>query len=608
MDERGPAGGDRRRIDDYALIGDCESAALVHRDGTIAWLCWPRFDSEACFAALLGDESNGFWRIAAKDGKSRTERRYRPDTLILETRIETAGGAATLIDFMPIRGEASDVVRIVIGERGTVRLTSELLLRFDYGRLTPRWRQDGPRRRVAMVGPHAAALASDAAMTCGEDGRCHGEFTITAGERVSFVLTYFVAHEKTPDAVDPRIAFDETERFWTKWSGACTYQGPWRDAVVRSLIVMKALIYRPTGGIVAAPTSSLPERPGGTRNWDYRFCWLRDATFTLLALIHAGHDDEALAWRNWLLRAVGGDLSQLQPVYGLRGEARLPEWEAGWLAGFNGARPVRFGNAAYSQRQFDIYGEVIDALHQARRHGMEADPVGWRIQEQIVEHLARVWREPDQGIWETRSGARRFTHSQAMIWAAVDRMIAAGEEGGSDAPLDRWRRLRAAIHAEICRCGFSPKLGAFTRDFDSEALDASVLLLPQIGFLPPDDPRIVGTVDAIGRRLCRDGFIRRYDAHVSDDGLPHGDSSFLPCSFWYADALALIGRRAEAETVFERVLSVRNDVGLLAEEYDTENGLLTGNFPQALSHLSLVNTALNLTGKSGPAHRRSGKA
>jgi GH15 family glucan-1,4-alpha-glucosidase len=601
-----------RRISDYALIGDCETAALVGRDGSIDWLCWPRFDSDACLAALLGSEENGCWSMQADDA-SRVSRRYVGDTLILETYIETPTGAARLIDFMPVRGRASHLIRIVVGERGSVALKSELRLRFDYGRLRPLWRRGGDREAVAVAGPHAVRLTSDEAVECPEDGGCHAEFSVQAGERRHFILTYFASCDDAPANVGAEQALAETDAFWREWTGRCCYEGPWRDAVIRSLVTMKALTCWPSGGICAAPTSSLPERFGGIRNWDYRYCWLRDATFTLLAFLHAGYREEALAWRDWLLRAVAGDPAQIQPVYGLGGEARLTEWEADWLSGFAGSRPVRFGNAAFSQRQLDVVGEVIDTLHQSHLHGLPLGEEVWRLKVRMVEHLERVWREPDQGIWESREGPQQFTYSRAMIWVALDRVIRTAERRGPEAagvavPIERWRALRAKLHEEICKRGFSPKLGSFVRHFDSSELDASLLLLPQVGFLPPEDPRIVGTIKAIGERLDGAGFIRRYDTEVSKDGLPSGEGAFLACSFWYADALTMIGRQAHAEAVFERLLAVRNDLGLLAEEHDPAADRMLGNFPQALSHLALVNTAFNLARAPGPAERRSSTA
>ena len=598
---------DRRQIADYALIGDCETAALVHQSGTIEWLCWPRFDSEACLASLLGTAENGQWKIAALDPSATITRRYRDETLILETAITTPDGMVTLIDFMPPRGEASDVIRIIRGDRGRVRIKSELALRFDYGRLKPRWDREDDRRAAAVVGPSAVILAADVPFECHDDGGCVSEFTVAAGEQVALVMTYFLSYGARPRIVDAQAALRDTESFWAEWVAKGNYDGPWRAAVVRSLITLKALIYDPSGGIAAAPTSSLPEQAGGTRNWDYRYCWLRDATFTLLSFIHCGYVEEAKAWRDWLLRAVGGDPGCVQPLYGMAGESRLPEWTADWLSGFGGAQPVRFGNLAYTQSQLDIPGEVIDALHQAWMHGLSLSEPAWRVQVRLVEHLESVWQQPDRGMWESRDQPQRFVQSQAMIWAAFDRTIATAEKEGLDAPLDRWRALRDRIHAEICDKGFNCDLNSFVRHFGATELDASVLLLPQIGFLPPDDPRIIGTVEAIGRRLTKDGFIMRYDSEASKDGLPPGEGTFLACSFWYADALALMERYEEAQEMFERVLAIRNDLGLLAEGYDPTSKTLTGNFPQALSHLTLVNTALNLSRAHGPAKAR-GKA
>ncbi len=582
---------DRRRISDYALIGDCETAALVSRDATIEWLCWPRFDSEACFAALLGSETNGHWRMVCS-AQARISRRYLGDSLILETTLETGAGVVRLLDFMPVRGQASDLVRIVIGERGTVSLRSQLKLRFDFGRLKPRWLNDNRQRATAICGPHAARLMSDAPFHCAEDGDCEAQFEIRAGEVRAFVLTYFISHGAEPDVVDPRQALEDTGRYWADWTARCNYSGPWREAVIRSLITMKALTYRPSGSIVAAPSSSLPERPGKGRNWDYRFCWLRDATFTLLAFLNTGYSDEAQAWVDWLMRAVSGDPAHIQPVYGLGGEPRLTEWEAPWLRGFGGAQPVRFGNAAFQQHQFDVCGEVINALHQAHLHGLPCREDGWRLVKAMIEHLETIWGEPDDGIWEARGAPKRFVHSQAMIWAAIDRGVRRAEDGGLEAPLTRWRALRDQIHAEICRRGFQPEMNSFVRDYGSNAVDASLLLLPQIGFLPADDPRILGTIAAIQSRLFHQGFVLRQD---EDDGDPAHQSAFLACSFWLADALVMAGRREEAISVFEAVIAVRNDLGLLSEEFDLQTGDLVGNFPQALSHLALVNTAYNLS-------------
>ena len=594
-------------IGDLAMIGDCQTAAMVHRSGAIQWLCWPRFDSEACLASLLGDAGNGEWKIAAMHPAAKTSRRYRHETLILETRVTTPEGEALLIDFMPIRGRASDVVRIVRGVAGRVRFQSLLRLRFDYGRLAPRWDRESDRRAVAVAGPNAVCFAADVAFSPGDDP-CGCDFSVGAGDQVALVMTYFESFGERPEPVDAIASLTETEQFWSEWVGRGSYDGPWREAVVRSLITMKALIYRPSGGIAAAVTSSLPEQAGGTRNWDYRYCWLRDATFTLLALIHSGYDQEAAAWRDWLVRAAAGDPSHLQPLYGMGGESRIDEWEAAWLAGFGGAKPVRFGNLAYTQRQLDVPGEVIDALHQGRKHGLPYSEPAWRVQLAMVEQLEKGWQQPDRGIWESRDAPQFFTQSQAMIWAAFDRTIATAEEENLDAPLERWRALRDRIHARICAEGFNSEQNCFVRHFGSSELDASLLLLPQIGFLPPDDPRIVGTVDAIGARLMKDGFIMRYDSEASKDGLPPGEGTFLACSLWYADALALMGRYDDAQAMFERVLAIRNDVGLLAEGYDPAAKSFTGNFPQALSHLSLVNTALNLSSAHGPAKSRGAAA
>lgn len=531
--------------------------------------------------------------------------RYRGDSLILETRLETSTGVAVLTDFMPPRRDASNLVRLVRCESGEVRLRSELCLRFDRGRLPPHWSERGERHVVGIAGPDAARLVADLPLSAQDDGGCVAEFALQAGDRRAFVLTYFSSPTRPPACIDAWASLEETARFWQDWVAHCTYQGPWREAVVRSLITMKALTYQPSGGIAAAPTSSLPERSGGTRNWDYRFCWLRDATFTLLSLLHTGYHEEAAAWRDWLVRAVAGKPHQIQPLYGMAGERHLPEWQADWLSGFGGAKPVRFGNAAALQRQFDIFGEVIDALHQGRLNGIGFDETAWRMQLKILDHIEQIWREPDCGIWESRHQPRRFTHSRVMMWAALDRIISASAQRGGDLPLERWRRLRAEIHAEVCSRGFDRDLNSFIRDFDSTELDASLLLLPQVGFLPPADARIIGTVKAIGEHLRKDGFILRYDTDLSHDGLPPGEGAFLACSFWYADALVMTGRRDEAREMFEHVLSVRNDLGLLAEEYDPDNAQLAGNFPQALSHLALVNTALNLSRTRGPAAHRS---
>jgi GH15 family glucan-1,4-alpha-glucosidase len=591
-----------RKISDYAMIGDCETAAIVSRTGAVEWFCWPSFDSDACFAALVGEPANGHWTLAPKAAATRIERRYRQDTLVLETRFETAEGRLLLIDFMPPRADGSHLLRRVVCEAGTVRVCSTLALRFDYG-LMPPWLMAQDGQVTALSGPHGVRLASKVPLEI-HDGECTAELELRAGEQRDFALTYFPSHLQPPAAPDFDAALEYTSRWWADWVGKCSYDGPWREAVTRSLITLKALIYRPTGGVVAAATSSLPEHPGGSRNWDYRFCWLRDATFALLALLHAGYVDEAAAWRDWLLRAVAGEPANLQPLYSLSGKRRLTEWTADWLDGFEGSKPVRFGNAAAGQRQLDVYGEVIDALFQAERHGVAMGQPGRRLQRAIIDHVAETWREPDRGIWEMRGEPQRFTESQVMAWAAIDRAVRAGEALGADAPLDRWRALREEMHDEICHICFDPDQGAFTQAAGSKALDGSVLLIPHVGFLPADDPRMVGTVRAIQQNLMRNGFVLRYSPDETDDGVGGRENAFLACSFWLIDNLTLQGRRDEAHAMFERVMSARNEVGLLSEEYDPSRGELVGNFPQALSHLALVNTALSLTGW-GPAQDRA---
>lgn len=591
-------------LEDYAVIGDCETAALVSRQGSIDWLCWPRFDSGACFAALLGTARHGRWLIEAVDPAARVSRSYREDTLILETRIETAAGDATVIDFMPPRGRNSDIVRLVRGRRGSVQMHTELVLRFDYGRAIP-WVSrlaDGTFRAIA--GPDMVTLHTPVPLQ-GRDMKTVAEFEVRAGTTVPFVLTHGLSHLPPPDATEPEWSLEHTERFWRTWAARNRSQGEWSEAVTRSLITLKALTYAPTGGIVAAATTSLPERLGGIRNWDYRFCWLRDATLTLLALMNAGYYNEAAAWRDWLLRGSAGAPSQLQIMYGLAGERRLTEYEVAWLPGYEASRPVRLGNAAHGQLQLDVFGEVMDALHQARRGGLDSRQEDWAFQLAMLEHLTAVWRQPDEGIWEVRGGPRQFTHSKVMAWVAFDRAIKASEQFGLHGPVDRWRAVRRAIHDDVCARGFDRRLGSFVQSYDSEDLDASLLLLPTVGFLPARDPRIRGTIDAVERRLFVDGFLLRYDTRRSDDGLPGGEGAFLACSFWLADAYVLMGRLDDARRLFERLLGLRNDVGLLAEEYDTDAHRLVGNFPQAFSHVALVNTAHNLSRATKPAQQRS---
>ncbi|MCW5747287.1 MAG: glycoside hydrolase family 15 protein [Alphaproteobacteria bacterium] len=592
------------RIEDYALIGDGETAALVGRDGSIDWLCLPRFDSDACFAALLGTPEHGRW-LMAPTRPARIERHYRDDTLILETRFTTETGRVAVIDFMTPRDPQATLIRMVVGEAGEVAMRTELVLRFGYGATVP-WvtrTEDGALRAIA--GPDMVLLRTPVALR-GEDFHTVGDFVVRAGESVPFVLTHGASHLPAPaPPTDPRAALAATESFWHEWTSRCEPAGRWTGAVKRSLMILKALIYEPTGGIVAAPTTSLPEHLGGTRNWDYRFCWLRDATLTLLALMSAGYYAEAQAWREWLLRAIAGAPQQAQIMYGVAGERRLTETELGWLPGYEGSAPVRIGNAASGQLQLDVYGEVMDALHQARRGRLDSSEAAWAAQRALIDHLATIWDTPDMGLWEVRGKPQHFTHSKVMAWVAFDRAIKGAEAFGLDGPLDQWRRIARTIHDEVCANGFDPQLGSFVRAYGSRQLDASLLLLPAVGFLPPSDPRIRGTVAAIERQLLVDGFVRRYDTTTADDGLPPGEGAFLACSFWLADAYVLMDRQDDARRLFERLLAVRNDVGLLAEEYDVARQRLVGNFPQAFSHIALVNTAYNLTRAEKPVEQRA---
>jgi GH15 family glucan-1,4-alpha-glucosidase len=582
-----------RRIEDYALIGDCETAALVGRNGSIDWLCWPRFDSAACFAALLGGPEHGRWIVCPRDPEARVRRRYRGDTLILETTFETDAGAVMLIDFMPVRGTNSDLVRIVRGLRGRVEMTTEAVFRFSYGSIVP-WvsrLDDGSLRAIA--GPDMVVLRTPITLH-GSGLTTVGDFVVAEGESVAFVLTWGPSHLPAAPSVEPYAALAETERFWTEWAGRCTYRGEWREAVLRSLLTLKALTYAPTGGIVAAPTTSLPEAIGGERNWDYRFCWLRDATLTLLALMDAGYFEEAAAWRDWLVRAAAGAPEQAQIMYGLSGERHLLEWEVSWLPGFARSRPVRVGNAAHAQFQLDVYGEVMDALHQARAGGIVDTAEAWQLQRALANHVERVWTAPDQGLWEVRSGPQHFTHSKVMAWVAIDRAIRAVERHGLRGPLERWKETRSRIHAEVCDRGFDRTQGCFVQSYGSPNVDASLLLMPLVGFLPADDPRIVGTIRCIEQQLMVDGFVLRYNTTLTDDGLPPGEGAFLACSFWLADAYVLLGRRDDARVLYERLLALRNDVGLLSEEYNPHTRRFLGNFPQAFSHVALVSTGMNL--------------
>jgi GH15 family glucan-1,4-alpha-glucosidase len=582
------------RIEDHALIGDCHSAALVCKDGTIDWLCLPRFDSPACFAALLGSRQNGLWRIAPATGTSRITREYLGDSLVLETLFETDEGAFALIDFMSIN--PSHVIRIVEGRRGTVRCELELVLRFDYGISIP-WvtRLHGAHGIHAVSGPEQVVVRSDVPLRA-KDLTTIASFTITQGQRVRFTLSYAESHLPLPHAPDPDAALIEAESHWRAWSNRTTYRGRWEAPVRRSLLTLKALTYRPTGAIAAALTTSLPEHIGGVRNWDYRFCWPRDASFAVLALTNVGHHAEPVAWGNWLRRAVAGAATQLRALYGLSGERWLPEFEVHWLAGYEASQPVRIGNAAMEQHQLDVFGEIELAFCREVELGFVTPRAHWTMRRALIEHLIAIWREPDEGIWEVRGGAQQFTYSKAMAWAAVDRAIRTAEAHSLDAPLDRWRLVRADIFNVICQRGYNEAVGAFTQTLDGANLDASLLLLPLIGFLPPSDPRIISTLAAIGRDLMVNGLVLRYHTHETEDGLPPGDGSFLPCSFWYVSNLALQGRQAEAEAMFRQLLGLCNEVGLLAEEYDHLGGRQLGNFPQAFSHLALIGTALVLDG------------
>ena len=591
-------------LEDYALIGDCETAALVSVAGSIDWLCWPRFDSNACFAALLGDRKHGRWIIEPINQQARRGHRYRDRTLILETTLEDADGAATVIDFMPPRGRNSDIVRLVRGDRGRMRMRTELILRFDYGRSIP-WVNRLPDRSLrAIAGPDMVVLRTPVPLR-GKDLTTVAEFQVAAGDTIPFVLTHGSSHLPPPDEIDPHAALTATHDFWTEWAARNTSPGEWSDAVTRSLITLKALTYAPTGGIVAAPTTSLPEHLGGSRNWDYRLCWLRDATLTLLALMNAGYYGEASAWRDWLLRAAAGAPSQAQIMYGIAGERNLPELELPWLPGYADSRPVRIGNAAHGQLQLDVFGEVMDALHQAREGGLHPRDADWAFQKALLEHLENVWHTADHGLWEVRGAPQHFTYSKVMAWVALDRGIRNAEALGTDGPLDRWRALRARIHEEVCTRGFNPGRGAFVQAYGSSELDASLLLLPTTGFLPASDSRVSGTIAAIERELLVDGFVLRYNTHTTDDGLPPGEGAFLACTFWLADAFAVAGRHDDARALFERLLSLRTDLGLLSEQYDVDARRLVGNFPQAFSHIALVTTAHNLARTGKPTRRRS---
>ena len=586
------------KIEDYAFLSDTQTGALVSRDGCIDWLCLPRFDSPACFASLLGDANNGHWRFWPNEKITSTQRRYRGDTLILETEIETARGGLRLIDFMPPRGENPDFIRIVEGLHGSIEMQMELIIRFDYGQVIP-WVRKKHGALEALAGPDGLILHTPVE-TRGENMTTVAKFTVKEGERIPFVLTWFASHSDPPTPVDAEHALGDTEKYWHDWAKRCDHGGPYRDAVVRSLTVLKGLTYAPTGGIVAAPTTSLPEEIGGVRNWDYRYCWLRDATFTLIALSRGGYHDEAKSWREWLLRAIAGSPSQMQILYGVRGERRIDEFEIPWLKGYEDSRPVRIGNAASTQFQLDVYGEIVGAIYEAARAGLKISEEDWRLQVALLKFLETKWQEPDEGIWEVRGPRQHFTHSKVMAWFAFDRGVRMVEEFGftADGHLDRWKQNRDRIHREVCERGYNKEKKAFTQFYGSDAMDASVLMAPLIGFLPPDDPRIRSTIEAVERDLLEDGFILRYRPHDENvDGLPGKDGAFLACSFWFASCLHWIGETEKARAWFDRLLELRNDLGLLAEEYDPKAKRQLGNFPQAFSHIAIITTAYRLSGK-----------
>jgi GH15 family glucan-1,4-alpha-glucosidase len=594
-----------KRIEDYALIGDLQTAALVERGGSIDWLCFPRFDSAACFASLLGSAENGRWLVAPVGG-GKTTRRYLPGTLVLETTWESDEGVVRVLDFMPPRGKAPDVVRIVEGLKGSVRMRSELVIRFDYGKIVP-WVRRADHARLAIAGPDWLCFRTPA-HTYGENMRTVSTFTVDEGDRVPFVLTWFSSHDDAPAEIDAELALSETETFWREWNEQCDVKLPpeSKDVLQRSLMVLKALTYAPTGGIVAAPTTSLPEWIGGVRNWDYRYCWLRDATLTLLALLNAGYVEEAGEWRRWLLRAVAGDPADIQIMYGVAGERRLTELELPWLRGYEGSAPVRIGNAASEQLQIDVFGEVMDTFFLARSHGLAKEKSSWSLQKLLLSYLETIWSEPDEGIWEIRGERRHFVHSKVMAWVAFDRAVRTVETQGMDGPLEKWRSLRDTIHQEVCDRGFDVELGSFTQSYGSKDLDASLLMIPLVGFLPASDPRVKGTVEAVERGLVEHGFVLRYRTHENGvDGLPAGEGVFLPCSFWLVDCLELLGRHDEAHALFDRLVGLANDVGLLSEEYDPVAKRLLGNFPQAFTHLALVNSAFTvLPHLPSPRHPR----
>ena len=593
-------------IENYALISNTRTAALVGKNGSVDWLCLPTFASPSLFCALLGTQKHGYWQIAPALAPVKITRNYRQGTLILETEFETDSGRVMLIDFMPVAKEEEvvNVIRLVRGLSGAVPMEMTLSLRFDYGRTIP-WVRHAPYGLTAVAGPQAVKFATPANLK-GQDFVTRANFTVPAGETVPFIFTWHKSYQSLPATVDAETSLKETEAWWQRWSSQCTYQGEWREAVLRSVITLKALTFSPTGGIVAAPTTSLPEQVGGELNWDYRYCWIRDATFTLYAMLTCGYYEEANAWQTWLERAVAGSPSQMQIMYGIYGEKLLSESKASWLPGYEHSRPVRIGNAAHEQFQLDVYGELMDVFHTARLHGIGTDDDSWRIQQVLLEFLEQAWREPDEGIWEVRGPRRHFTHSKVMAWVAADRAVKAVERWSLPGPVDQWCVLRDTIHRDILEQGYSAKRKSFVQSYGSEELDASLLMLPLVGFLPADDPRILNTIAAIKQELMVDGFVLRYRPDASIDGLKGSEGVFLICSFWLVDNLALTGRVDEARQLFERLLSVRNEVGLLAEEYDPRSGRQVGNFPQALSHVALINSAQNLARISnGPAHERA---
>ena len=592
------------KIEDYGLIGDCETAALVGRDGSIDWLCWPAFDSDACFASLLGTPKQGRWLIAPADAVSGSSRRYWDNTLILETRFETADGTVALIDFMPPRGKASDIVRLVRGVSGKVKMRMELVIRFGFGADIPWVKRTEEGELLAICGPDMTVLRTPVKMR-GEDMTTVAEFEVGEGESIPFVLTYGPSNLPIPAAIDPAKALQETQDFWTEWSSRCTHRGDSHELVMRSLITLKALTYAPSGGIVAAPTTSLPETLGGAKNWDYRYCWLRDATFTLFALMNSGYTEEAACWHGWLLRAVAGAPVRMQIMYGIMGQRRLLEWEADWLPGYEGAKPVRIGNAAHAQLQLDVYGELIDAFHQSRMAKLELEDITWDLECKVLDHLAEIWDQPDSGIWERRGAPQHYVSSKVMTWVGFDRAIKSAETFGFPAPLDQWRSLRDTIHRDVCEKGFDRAQNAFVQNYGSQVLDASILLLPAVGFLPSSDPRVRGTLAAIEKHLMYDGFVLRHDPRETPDQKQPTEGAFLACSLWLADAYVLAGEIDKAQALFDRVVGVANDLGLLAEEFDISAGRQVGNFPQALTHIALINTAHNLSDAKKPAMQRS---